>query len=66
MKLREYLKEYGIRKTWFAKKIGINPTSLSDALGGRKKIPEKYWKKIVRLTQKKVKIEDLFNDSYPD
>ena len=61
MKLKDYIKKYGFRKGWFADQIGIHPTFFSDCLGGRRRIPRKYWKKIVELTQKKVKIEDLFD-----
>jgi hypothetical protein len=61
MKLVEYIEEFGIRKSWFAAKLGMSAPFFSDCLAGRRKFPRKHWKRIVELTKKKVKIEDLFD-----
>ena len=35
MNLKEYLDEYGIKKKWFAEKVGCKPTYLHGFLAGR-------------------------------
>jgi DNA-binding transcriptional regulator YdaS (Cro superfamily) len=36
MELSEYIKKEGIKKGWFAKKVGISRRTLSSVLGGYK------------------------------
>jgi hypothetical protein len=60
MKLSEFLDEFGFRQGWFADKIGMHRSAFNECLRGKKRFPQKYWKKIIEMTNKKVKIEDLF------
>lgn len=59
MKLKEYFDKNGISKRWFAVKIGINPSHFYEIVNEKKRVPEKYMKKIVKLTEEKISIKDL-------
>ena len=65
MRLRDYLKEHGIKTVPFAKLIGIHPTLMRGVRSGTRRLPLKYWRKIVKITENKVKLEDLYDVAYP-
>lgn len=58
-KVKDYLKDKGIRIKWFEEKIGMPYQSLQNLLFTKKPFPRKYWKKVMYLTKYKVTLEDL-------
>jgi len=66
MRLKCYLHMKGIKIKSFAMRAGVNSNLLSDALAGRRRIPPKHWRRIARLTNQTVKLEDLYNEAYPE
>lgn len=62
-KLKEYLDRKGLRQDKFAQKIGMDAPTLSHIMNGRRKIPEKCWKKIVQETNGEITLEDLLEHS---
>lgn len=60
MDLKEYLEKNFIIKAGFAKKIGLNVSTLHNILQGRAYPSAKTAQKIVELTNGEVTFEDLF------
>ncbi len=63
MKLKEYFEKTGVQKNWFAKKIGIDIQTFYVIVGGKKKLPMKYWKKVILVSEGKIKLEDLAQEA---
>ncbi len=59
MQLKEYVETYGIKQAWLAKQIGINRRALNYVLMGHRRLPRKYWTKLILITEGKINIEDL-------
>ena len=59
MNLKDYLEENGIKKTWFAQKIGCKATYLIGFLAGRNTMAVKYWENIVKITKNHVTFDDI-------
>jgi DNA-binding transcriptional regulator YdaS (Cro superfamily) len=59
-KLVKFFEDTGIRKKWFADKIGIESTNFYQCLAGRYAPPPTYWKSIVITTKGKITVSDLF------
>lgn len=58
MKLGDFLKENGMTKIFFAKKIGVNPTHLSRWINGKTVPRIDYILKIEEATKGEVKAKD--------
>lgn len=61
-KLKKYLEEKGIQHKWFAEKIGMRPSYLYAILAGRRKVPKKYWKAIILITNHTFTVEDFLDE----
>jgi hypothetical protein len=61
MKIKEYLDKFGVKQTWFAQQLGITSQMFNHILAGRKKLPKKYWTKIILISNGHVHIEDLID-----
>lgn len=59
MNICEYLKKHGISQKWFASQLGLAPSYICSICKGRKKMPKKYWTKVIFLTKGEVSLEDL-------
>jgi|HubBroStandDraft_3_1064219.scaffolds.fasta_scaffold423013_2 hypothetical protein len=60
--LKNYFEQTGVRKEWFARKIGM-PRSMIYAIAvGDLIAPPKYWEKIINMSQGFVKLEYLISD----
>lgn len=60
MDLKEYLKLHGTKVHWFAKKLGVNPRTLSAWLANNSSIPVPYWEKVAEITDDEVNIYSLW------
>ena len=60
MLIREYLECKSLKTSWLADKVNLNPYYVSQWVT-KNKIPVKYWKNIVKITQGKVSYEDLWD-----
>mgnify|MGYP001608443396 CR=1 FL=1 len=60
-KIRIFLEEKGMLKNAFARKVGMSQVQMYAILSKRRKVPRKYWKKIIKFTEKKIKIEDFLD-----
>jgi transcriptional regulator with XRE-family HTH domain len=58
MKLKKYLEERGMSQTFFAKKVGVNPTHLSRWIGGKTVPRIDYILKIEEATNGEVSSRD--------
>ena len=58
-KLRKYLDDNGLHYNWFEMQVGMPPKSLYAILDCRKKMPQKYWKAVIILTQNHITLNDL-------
>lgn len=65
-KLNAFLSEYGVRKSWFAKKIGTTIHMLYTVLQGTHSMPVKCWAKTIELTDGKITLSDLMKDKFKD
>ncbi len=65
-KLDDYFTENGIQRKWFAKKIGISPGLFFRVTSGNRKMPRKHWSSIIALTNGKITLRDLIEDTYGD
>lgn len=61
-RLEAYFESTGIRKEWFARKIGMSRAMIYHVVAGNIQIPEKYWEKMISLSQGFIKPEDLISD----
>jgi len=65
MLLKDFLEENGIRHNWFAKKLGISPSYLSEIVNLKKVPNPKLAKKIEELTKGKVsRLEVLYPEDH--
>ena len=66
MKTKERLDAYfeytGVRKEWFARKIGMPRSMIYAIIADRIPIPHKYWEKMIALSQGFIKPEHLIAD----
>lgn len=63
MKIKEYLEYHGLKQKWLADKIGMSSSHMSQVIRGVVKVPKKYMKKIVEVTDNEVTLEDLLDES---
>ena len=63
MKLLEYIENYAIMKKKFAEKIGMHHVQFYEIVNGKQRVPEKYMKKIVKVTEGKVTLTDLMQQN---
>ncbi len=61
-KLREYIEKNGLRKDFFAKKIGTTGTTLSSWLHGKTQPKIRFAIKIEKATDGFVKVKDWLKD----
>lgn len=61
MQIKEFLQKFGVKQTWFAEQLGITAGMLNHIVAGRKKLPKKYWTKIILISNGNIKIEDLID-----
>lgn len=66
IKLRDYFEEFGLKKSWFAKKLGMNPKDFYQVLHGRLVLPRKYWADVIILTKGKITLKDILHDKLKD
>ncbi len=59
MKLKDYLKETGLKMCWFAEKIDYSGPHISNILSGRYKPGRKFIKRVAEFTSGKVTKEDF-------
>jgi len=59
MRLNKYLRDRGILKSWFSRKTGIHPSSVSGFCTLREVINEKHWDAITQFTYGKVTRKDI-------
>lgn len=59
MKLKEYLDYYGIKKQFFADKVGISITTLDKILKGNCHPHKLTLESIERVTEGKVKVDEI-------
>ncbi len=62
MKLKEYIKENGLVNSWFAERIGLEPSTLCAHLKGKLSLSTKYWTRIILETKGQVSYEELIKD----
>jgi hypothetical protein len=65
-KLRQYLKDNGVEKAWFASKLGISRPFLTQLLRSEKRFPPKYWDKLVHLTRGYIDLYALLSEHFED
>lgn len=58
-KLKEYIEKKGLIKKRFCERVGIPYNAFSEILEGKRSIPKKYWKKIVKETGGEISLNDL-------
>ncbi len=61
-RLNAYFESTGIRKEWFARKIGMPRSMIYHIVAGNIPIPHKYWEKMIGLSQGFLKPEHLISD----
>ena len=60
--LKAYFEDTGVRKEWFARKLGMPRSMIYAVTAGNMAAPPKYWEKMISLSQGFVKIEYLISD----
>jgi transcriptional regulator with XRE-family HTH domain len=65
-KLRQYLKDNGIEKSWFASKLGISRPFFSQLLRSERKFPPKFWAKVVHLSRCNIDLYDLMLEHFEE
>lgn len=65
-KLAKYCEDHGIKKRWLAGKIGIHPVNLDHWMYGSRKIPPKYWEKVINLTHGNIEFYDLLKEHFDE
>lgn len=63
-KLHRFFEESGVRKVWFAEKIGTKKQIIYQTLQGTHKIPEDCYEKIIELTHGYITLYDLLKEKY--
>jgi len=63
MRLKEFFRKTGVQKKWFADQVGMPLSSFYEMTLGRTPIPQKYWKKIIEVSEQKITVQDLWADS---
>jgi DNA-binding transcriptional regulator YdaS (Cro superfamily) len=58
-RLNEYIDKNGLRKNFFAEKLGMTPAQLTNVLTGRSKLPKKYWKRLEQITKGEISVNEL-------
>jgi len=62
MKLQKYLDDNGIKKKFFAEKIGLSPSGLTQLLRGKARVTVELVNKIYEETNGQVAFEDWQED----
>lgn len=65
-KLKNYFKENGLQKKWFAQQLGIPAQQFSQIVCGYAPLPRKYWRKVIELTHGKITLADILADKLSD
>jgi len=65
MRLVDYLKANNLNRLQFAKILGISPTHMSDICNKKKNPSLDLCRRIIKATNGKVNIGDLFNPDAP-
>lgn len=60
-KLKNYFKENGIQKKWFAEQLGMKAQQFSQVVCGFAPLPAKYWKKIIKMTDGAITLGDILS-----
>lgn len=66
IKLKQYFKDNGIQKKWFASQLGITSQQFSQIVCGYAPLPKKYWQPLVDLTGGKITLADIISDKLHD
>lgn len=61
-KIEKFLKDNGVKMSWFAESIGISASALSKFLKGKGPLPKKCWKKVVIATRGKVALKEIVQE----
>ena len=59
MKLAEYIEQNGLKKNWFAGRIGVAPSHLSRILSGEREPTAGQAQAIIKMTRGWVTLDDL-------
>lgn len=62
MRLKEYFEKTGVQKNWFARKVGMNANQFYQITCGIAFIPQKYWEKIIEVSENKITLQDLMEE----
>ena len=65
MRLVDYLKANNLNRSQFAKMLGISPTHMSDICNKKRNPSLTLTRRIIKITNGKVSIGDLFNPEAP-
>lgn len=65
-KLKDYFKENGLQMKWFAEKMGISRQQLYQVVGGYAPLPRKFWVKMIKMTNGKITLRDILEDTFSD
>lgn len=65
-KISEYCKENGVRKNWIAAKLEMPVSQFFYITKGEKRLPKKYWKKIIKITGGFISPSDLIQDYFSE
>lgn len=65
-KLHMYFENTGVKKNWFAKKIGISNLLMYQILRGTHPIPFRCWVKTIELSRGQITLADLERHKYRD
>lgn len=65
-KINEYCRKNGVKKAWIATNLGMLEPYLFLVTSGKKKLPKKYWKKIIHLTGGFIMPSDLIEHYFED
>lgn len=61
-KIEKFLKDNGVKLSWFAESIGISVSALSKFLKGKGPLPKKCWKKVVLVTRGKISLKEIVQE----
>lgn len=65
-KLKNYFIDNGVQIKWFAKKLGVTGPYLYHIMDGNKKLPPKYWNRVIHLTHGQITLADFLEASLKD
>ncbi len=65
-KFEDYFARTGISMRYFAKEIGAYPEHVHNWVKGKRPIPQKYWKKIVKQSGGAITLCDLLDNFMKD